>query len=114
MLKVDRDTLLVQDQSKVFAIGDIITPGLVESPFTSGYITQQEAPKLAKNLIAACSGKPLKPMGKPPSKRGGILSLGPNNGAGHFDNFVLPQCVVTMMKSKDLFRKKMIHAFQKA
>ena len=114
MLKVDRDTLLVQDQSKVFAIGDIITPGLMDSPFMSGYATQQEAPKLAKNLIAACSGKPLKPMGKPPSKRGGILSLGPNNGTGHFDNFVLPQCVVTMMKSKDLFRKKMIHAFEKA
>ena len=113
MVKVDRSTLLVQDQTKVFAIGDIISPGLMEAPFMSGYVTQQEALKLAKNIIAACGGKPLKPMGKAPMKRGGVVSLGPKQGAGHFDDMVLPQCMVAMMKSKDLFRKKSIAAFQK-
>ena len=93
---------------------EFLQGGALASALDERGMLKVDRDKLAKNLIAACSGKPLKPMGKPPMKRGGVISLGPNNGAGHFDNFVLPQCMVTMMKSKDLFRKKVVGAFQKA
>jgi len=112
LVKVDRSTLVVDGTTNVFAIGDIITPGLMEAPFNSGYVTQQESLKLAKNVVAMAEGKPLKPMGKAAMKRGALISLGSTSGAGHFDNTVLPQCIVTAMKSKDLFRKKSVKAFQ--
>jgi NADH dehydrogenase FAD-containing subunit len=105
--------MLVEGQTKVFAFGDITSPGLMESPFNSGYVIQQESKKLAKNVLLAIAGKPLKPMGKPPLVRGAMLSLGKGHGAGHFDNMVLPQCMVAKLKSKDVFRKKTIAAFSK-
>jgi len=121
LVKVHRDTMLVEGQtgqgpvrlSNVFALGDITTPGLMEAPFNSGYVVQQESKKVAKNILNAIGGKPLKPMGKPPMTRGGLLTLGKGHGAGHFDNMVMPQFVVAMMKSKDLFRKKVVTGFSK-
>ena len=110
LVKVSRDTMLVQEQTKVFAFGDITSPGLMEAPFNSGYVVGQESKKFAKNILNAIAGKPLKPMGKPPMQRGGLISLGKGHGTGHFDNMVLPQFIVAMMKSKDLFRKKVIKA----
>ena len=110
LVKVARETRLVEGQTRVFAIGDITSPGLMEAPFNSGYVVQQESKKLAKNILASIDGKPLKPMGKAPMRRGAMLSLGKGHGAGHFDNIVLPQFVVAMMKSGDLFRKKSIKA----
>lgn len=109
-VKVARDTMLVEGQSRIFALGDITFPGLMEAPFNSGYVVQQESKKLAKNVLNAIAGKPLKPMGKPPMSRGAMISLGKGHGCGHFDNMVLPQFMVAMMKSKDLFRKKGVKA----
>lgn len=113
LVSVSKTTLMVDGAKNVFALGDIITPGHMDEPFNSGYVVSQMAPQLARNLVRHAAGQPLKPMGKPPMTKGGMLSLGPTNGAGAFDKMVLPQCMVKMMKSKDLFRKKTIGAWKK-
>lgn len=96
LIQVD-EYLRVQDTENIFALGDSSTaPGL-----KLGYLADAQGALLAKNIIAASQGKPLKPYRKSPDMA--LVPVGPQKGFVQLPFMVTTFAPLAKMKQKDMF-----------
>lgn len=106
-LMVD-EHLRVKGHSNIFAIGDITDINEMKQ----GYLAQEHAALVAKNVQILVTGGPESKFGSyKPANALAIITLGRKNAVAQFPFATISGCIPRMIKSKDLFvgmtRKKM-------